>query len=163
HWPRMTHDQLARVFPDGRTVHLPSNGGPLKGYELSPPHIERRGKGDDAAPVSKPSPCAPLVQGGQWEEPEQGTARTQGKREQSEKRVAAAAAPAKPADPVPTPRAKPQFAATLQLASADAQVVSAKSKSEPSKSESQPESNQVAQASADNAEPKPQTPADIIN
>ena len=23
HWPRMTHDQLAAVFPDGRTVHLP--------------------------------------------------------------------------------------------------------------------------------------------
>ena len=23
HWPRMTHDQLARVFPDGRTVHVP--------------------------------------------------------------------------------------------------------------------------------------------
>ena len=21
HWPRMTHDQLAKVFPDGRTVH----------------------------------------------------------------------------------------------------------------------------------------------
>ena len=29
HWPRMTHDQLARVFPDGRTVHVPSNGQPL--------------------------------------------------------------------------------------------------------------------------------------
>ena len=26
HWPRMTHDQLARVFPDGRTVHVPSDG-----------------------------------------------------------------------------------------------------------------------------------------
>ena len=31
HWPRMTHDQLARVFPDGRTVHVPSDGQPLKG------------------------------------------------------------------------------------------------------------------------------------
>src|ERR1700721_1858878 len=27
HWPRMTHDQLAKVFPDGRTVHVPSDGG----------------------------------------------------------------------------------------------------------------------------------------
>lgn len=26
HWPRMTHDQLARVFPDGRTVHVPTDG-----------------------------------------------------------------------------------------------------------------------------------------
>ena len=26
-WPRMTYDQLARLFPDGKTVHLPANGG----------------------------------------------------------------------------------------------------------------------------------------
>jgi uncharacterized protein YcbK (DUF882 family) len=32
-WPRMTRQQLARVFPDGETLHLPSNGRPLKGYE----------------------------------------------------------------------------------------------------------------------------------
>jgi len=49
----MTHDQLARVFPDGRTVHVPSNGGPLKGYELARADIERRGNGDDAATVGK--------------------------------------------------------------------------------------------------------------
>src|SRR5205085_9025239 len=30
HWPRMTHDQLARVFPDGKTVHVPSDGQPLR-------------------------------------------------------------------------------------------------------------------------------------
>ena len=29
HWPRMTHDQLVKVFPDGRTVHIPSDGHPL--------------------------------------------------------------------------------------------------------------------------------------
>jgi uncharacterized protein YcbK (DUF882 family) len=32
-WPRMTRDQLARLFPDGKTVHLPSNGKPLARYE----------------------------------------------------------------------------------------------------------------------------------
>ena len=53
HWPRMTHDQLAKLFPDGRTVHLPSNGGPLKGYELARADIEKRGNGDDAATVGK--------------------------------------------------------------------------------------------------------------
>ena len=47
HWPRMTHDQLARVFPDGRTVHVPTDGTPLKGYELAKADIERRGSGDD--------------------------------------------------------------------------------------------------------------------
>jgi len=32
HWPRMNYDQLVRLFPDGKTVHIPSNGHPLPGY-----------------------------------------------------------------------------------------------------------------------------------
>jgi uncharacterized protein YcbK (DUF882 family) len=32
-WPRMTHDQLARLFPDGKTVHVPADGHPFPGYE----------------------------------------------------------------------------------------------------------------------------------
>jgi len=32
-WPRMTQEQLARLFPDGKTLHLPSNGKPLPRYE----------------------------------------------------------------------------------------------------------------------------------
>jgi len=43
HWPRMTHDQLAKVFPDGRTVHVPSDGQPLKGYAVALADIEKRG------------------------------------------------------------------------------------------------------------------------
>ena len=43
HWPRMTHDQLARVFPSGRTVHVPSNGQPLSGYAMALADIEKRG------------------------------------------------------------------------------------------------------------------------
>ncbi len=43
HWPRMTHDQLAKVFPDGRTVHIPSDGQPLRGYALALADVERRG------------------------------------------------------------------------------------------------------------------------
>ncbi len=53
HWPRMTHDQLARVFPDGRTVHVPTDGKPLKGYELALADIQRRGNGEDVAAPSK--------------------------------------------------------------------------------------------------------------
>ena len=34
HWPRMTREQLVRVFPDGRTVHVPTDGQPLAGYAL---------------------------------------------------------------------------------------------------------------------------------
>jgi uncharacterized protein YcbK (DUF882 family) len=43
HWPRMTREQLVRVFPDGRTVHIPSDGRPLAGYALALADIRKRG------------------------------------------------------------------------------------------------------------------------
>jgi uncharacterized protein YcbK (DUF882 family) len=43
HWPRMTHEQLVRVFPDGRTVHIPTDGRPLPGYELALADLRKRG------------------------------------------------------------------------------------------------------------------------
>src|SRR3569623_1173034 len=43
HWPRMTREQLVKVFPDGRTVHIPSDGKPLAGYALALADVERRG------------------------------------------------------------------------------------------------------------------------
>jgi len=44
-WPRMSYDQLMRLFPDGKTVHLPTNGQPLPGYEQARAEIEARGDG----------------------------------------------------------------------------------------------------------------------
>ncbi|WP_262299780.1 DUF882 domain-containing protein [Microvirga sesbaniae] len=38
-WPRMTQQQLVQLFPDGKTLHLPSNGKPLPGYELAKAEI----------------------------------------------------------------------------------------------------------------------------
>jgi uncharacterized protein YcbK (DUF882 family) len=32
-WPRMTRKQLVALFPNGETLHLPSDGKPLPGYE----------------------------------------------------------------------------------------------------------------------------------
>ncbi|HEY2135017.1 MAG TPA: DUF882 domain-containing protein [Xanthobacteraceae bacterium] len=46
HWPRMTHDQLARVFPNGRTVHIPSDGHPLAGYAVALADIQKRGSSE---------------------------------------------------------------------------------------------------------------------
>jgi uncharacterized protein YcbK (DUF882 family) len=43
HWPRMTHDQLVKVFPDGRTVHVPTDGKPLAGYALALADVEKKG------------------------------------------------------------------------------------------------------------------------
>ncbi|WP_235940250.1 DUF882 domain-containing protein [Bradyrhizobium hipponense] len=147
HWPRMTHDQLARVFPDGRTVHVPTDGTPLKGYEFAKADIERRGNGEDAG--SKPNFFAALFKGklapaaSSSDEDDEGGPAAAAK--PSAPTVVAAAA--KSSDPVPTPRAKP-VAATLQLASADAQTVAA------------PKPKPVADKPA---AAKPETPADIIN
>jgi uncharacterized protein YcbK (DUF882 family) len=153
HWPRMNHDQLARVFPDGRTVHVPSDGKPLKGYELALADLEKRGPGDDggtAASKTKPGLFAALFRSKSNDEEDEGASApapaVRGK--PAPVNVMAAAAPAKSADPVPMPRAKP-VGSTLQLASADAQIVPA------------PKPKQAA--AADKNEVKAQTPADIIN
>ena len=42
-WPRMSHEELARVFPDGRTVQIPTDGKPLSGYALALADIRQRG------------------------------------------------------------------------------------------------------------------------
>jgi hypothetical protein len=129
----------------------------MKGYELARADIERRGNGDDAASVGKkPSLFAALFQGGKSNDEDDEGASVPAK---PEKPAPASVMAAKSADPVPTPRAKP-VGSTIQLASADAQVVSAAKTKPESKPESKPEAKQAAQASA---EPKPQTPADIIN
>lgn len=47
HWPRMNRQQLASVFPDGRTVHVPSDGKPLPGYREAQAMLSQRG----SAPV----------------------------------------------------------------------------------------------------------------
>jgi uncharacterized protein YcbK (DUF882 family) len=144
HWPRMTHDQLVKVFPDGRTVHVPSDGVPLKGYELAKADIEKRGGGDDAAPASKLGFLAALFKGKSNDEDDEGVSTAVV--ENKPQTVAVAAA--KAADPVPTPRAKPRIVASLQLASADAQVAL-------------PPGPRRAGAASD--EPNPQTMTDIIN
>ena len=43
YWPRMSRDALARLFPDGKTVFIPSDGQPMPGYELARAEIEARG------------------------------------------------------------------------------------------------------------------------
>ncbi len=35
HWPRMSRRELLAVFPNGKTVHVPSDGKPLPGYEVA--------------------------------------------------------------------------------------------------------------------------------
>ncbi len=152
HWPRMTHDQLARVFPNGRTVHVPSNGGPLPGYQLALADIEKRG--DDAATVSKPGLFKSLFKGKSNDEDDEGAASIAAAGKAAPASLMAAVLPAKSIEPVPMPRSKPSTAAAFQLASADMQTIPTAPAAKPVRQ---------AAASAAAAESKPQTPADIIN
>ena len=52
-WPRMSYDQLARLFPDGKTVHLPSNGQPLARYEEARAEILARNNGSEVPTVAE--------------------------------------------------------------------------------------------------------------
>ena len=47
HWPRMSRSQLLAVFPRGNTVHVPSDGKPLPGYQQAlASYKQRRGASD---------------------------------------------------------------------------------------------------------------------
>lgn len=153
HWPRMTHDQLVRVFPNGRTVHVPSDGKPLAGYQLALADIQKRGKGDDSFSFEKPkSLLASLFKSKSNDEDDEAPASNAAS---SGNTSAAQPAPAPvvtaaaiPPEPVPLPRAKPAIAATYQVASADNVV---------------PTPAPARQEAAASPEPRFRTPADIIN
>ena len=61
HWPRMTRDQLARVFPDGRTVHLPLDGKPLAGFALAQADLAKRGSSSSFASARLAAAGNPLA------------------------------------------------------------------------------------------------------
>lgn len=68
YWPRMTHDQLARVFPDGKTVLIASDGQPMSGYQVALAEIEARGgSAPDVAPAQGKGLFAWLFGGGNTE------------------------------------------------------------------------------------------------
>ncbi|WP_412773298.1 DUF882 domain-containing protein [Nitrobacter sp.] len=142
HWPRMTHDQLVRVFPNGRTVHIPSDGHPLPGYQLAMADIERRGQNadEDGAVNSKPSNFLLALFRGKSAD------KSVDDDDESDDAPAgqttvASAAPVASAEPVPLPRPKPA-SSLFRLASADGLTT--------------PPAKQAAAS-------KPRTPADIIN
>ncbi|WP_337270032.1 DUF882 domain-containing protein [Oryzifoliimicrobium ureilyticus] len=41
-WPRMSRDELVRLFPNGNTLHLPADGKPLPGYDQAVADYKRR-------------------------------------------------------------------------------------------------------------------------
>lgn len=144
HWPRMTHDQLARVFPDGRTVHIPSDGKPLAGYQLALADVQRRGDGDDSSGPSLTNKTrtlfASLFGGKQQAEEDDAPQAGAGKAAPT---VVAALDKSSDTAAVPLPRARPVATARIQLAAAGTLALPVR---------------KPAPAAA-----TPRTPADIIN
>jgi uncharacterized protein YcbK (DUF882 family) len=48
HWPSIPREQMVRIFPDGRTVHVPADGHPLPGYRLALAEVEKHGNAPNA-------------------------------------------------------------------------------------------------------------------
>ncbi|NTG46056.1 DUF882 domain-containing protein [Agrobacterium rhizogenes] len=46
-WPRMDRQELVRLFPDGKTMHIPADGRPLPGYQQAVADYKRRMSSDD--------------------------------------------------------------------------------------------------------------------
>jgi uncharacterized protein YcbK (DUF882 family) len=44
HWPRMSRKELVSVFPSGKTLHVPSDGKPLPGYQTALASYQSRKK-----------------------------------------------------------------------------------------------------------------------
>jgi uncharacterized protein YcbK (DUF882 family) len=42
-WPNIPRQELVKIFPDGRTVHIPADGKPLRNYALALADVERHG------------------------------------------------------------------------------------------------------------------------
>ncbi|MFN3657500.1 MAG: DUF882 domain-containing protein, partial [Pseudolabrys sp.] len=139
HWPRMTTAQLTKVFPDGRTVHVPSDGPPLPGYALALAEVEARGSepssvslaaardaGIDTAAAGKPqkSLFARIFGGGAKDREEAADEETTAalpKRSRAATQVASLAAPKPVATTpiVPLPSARPKGLAVAAAAPKD--------------------------------------------
>ncbi len=129
YWPRMSRDQLVKVFPDQRTVYLPADGKPLSGYDLAMADIEKRGDGSEAPARSSGGLLAGLLFHKHTDDeeeagPTEAASDKTGLKAKTVAAVEAAAAKAeKIVESIPLPRAKPTAAGTVQVASAEPQTV----------------------------------------
>lgn len=55
YWPRMSRKELLTVFPDGKTLHIPSDGKPLPGYEQAVAAYEARRRNGSSIQIASAS------------------------------------------------------------------------------------------------------------
>jgi uncharacterized protein YcbK (DUF882 family) len=154
HWPRMTRDQLARVFPNGRTVHVPSDGQPLAGFTVALADIEKRGN-SASEPTLAAARQAGTISAGSEAKSRSLLAKLFGLAAEEDEDAAAASrtpAPAAKTESVPVPKTRPgayQVAAassqpaTFQVASASSQPVAVPQQPESQAGAPSPSANQA--------------------
>jgi uncharacterized protein YcbK (DUF882 family) len=106
HWPRMNRKELLALFPKGDTLHVPTDGKPLPGYNQALAAYQAKGRsgavyagaGDADSVAKKPTLFAALFGGGE----------DQTEDEADSSAPAVAVAEAKPAEPKPAAKPKPQ-------------------------------------------------------
>lgn len=59
HWPRMSRRELASVFPNGKTLHVPTDGKPLPGYNQALASYKKRQKKGTPVVVASAAPKKP--------------------------------------------------------------------------------------------------------
>jgi uncharacterized protein YcbK (DUF882 family) len=123
HWPRMSRKQLMAVFPDGKSIHVPSDGKPLPRYKEALASYNSRKKsgtstfallnsaGGDDDGAKKPTLLAALFGGGADEEEETSSefeskpsAAAAKKAIEADEGEATAASPKEPVKPVEEPK-----------------------------------------------------------
>jgi uncharacterized protein YcbK (DUF882 family) len=134
-WPRMSYDNLARLFPDGKTVHIPANGKPMAGYEEARAEIAARG-GTEVPPAQQSTGFFAWLFGAPSDSAREDAAPARAQptavayannTEGDEGAVVAGPAPARQAPiqaaaPAPAPQAQPVAVAALQRNEAPAQA-----------------------------------------
>ncbi len=132
HWPRMTREQLVRVFPNGNTLHVPSDGKPLPGYAQALAAYKARKSGMTAdtqvasfggspvikgapAPVGKPMVIAAADQVDDEEEADEATVADA----PAPKRAIGVAVASYATTTMPMPRLAPRHAQPTVIAAAE--------------------------------------------
>ncbi|WP_157188330.1 DUF882 domain-containing protein, partial [Nitratireductor pacificus] len=55
HWPRMSRKELMALFPDGKTIHVPTDGKPLPGYKQALASYESRKRSGGTVQIASDS------------------------------------------------------------------------------------------------------------
>ncbi len=127
HWPKMNRQQLVKVFPNGKTLHVPSDGKPLPGYAQALAAHKLRGKGgievasfdedeDAVAPKkSRKSVGEPVVIASVSDEPDEDAFDATSAADTPATEIAGSGPPLPRPSPVPGPAPTPRYDGLGQL------------------------------------------------